>query len=582
MKQLITPRQKIMMRIHLIVNLVFYANCVHLAVIAFKQGKISQLIWTSLFSVILLTDAVFHLWSISIHHKISVVDIVPIPSIRVALITTKAPSEPWSVVKTTLEAMLNQSGKFHVWLADENPSADTTMWCAEQGINIISRKGVDGYHNTDWPRRTKCKEGNLAYFYDTVGYDKYDVVFQFDSDHAPTHDYLSNSLPAFADPDVSYIAMPNINKKGSWISNARQTHEAWYYGPSQMSYSYDNMPMCTGSHYAVRTSALKDIGGIGPELDEDMTTTIMMVSHGKRGVYASNAIAYGEGPLSLEDAAKQEFQWGKSAMISFVRWRRVIFPKNHKMRASELFRFYMIQVWYFTQLFFPLYVWFATGPTVFTGEWCTNDCVLTFGSLIVYSAPIMVSQIGYNIFMRRHGFLRPYDTPFVSIDLFVYRALRPIWNGLGIIAGVLEMVFNIAPSFSVTRKGESSTEPLGIFSLWYLQLIYLYYAALVYTKAYVYSGDIPMMLIAMLLAIVLLYTYIVFRHFKDQHFKALTWTNPVCHSIIIIVFIGSLVYISRERVFTKQNVRVFIPSMDYATIVCNGVSLIWAVVIALI
>lgn len=593
MKPLIKPRQKVMMGFHFVMNLVFYGYFVYFFVNAFMQAEASQMVWMSLFSVVLFSDIVFHLWSITINHKMSVVDTsVAVTGLRVAMIVTKAPSEPWSVVKKTLEAMLNQNidSAYDVWLADEKPHEDTILWCAEQGVFISSREGVDGYHNIDWPLRRKCKEGNLMYFYDKVGYDKYDVVFQFDSDHAPTNDYLKNSLPAFMDPEVSYIAMPNINKKGSWISNARQTHEAWYYGPSQLSYSYDSMPMCTGSHYAVRTSALKDVGGIGPELDEDMTTTMIMVSNGKRGVYAGNAIAFGEGPLSLEDAAKQEFQWGKSAVICFFRWRSVIFPKNNKMRPSELFRFYMIQIWYFFQLFFSLYAWFVIGPTVFTNKWCSNEtCILTFGSLIVYSAPIMISQIAYNIFMRRNDLLRPRDTPFVSIDLFVYRVLRPIWNGIGIVSGIIEMVFNVVPSFSVTRKGESSTEPLGVFKLWYFQVFALYYATFISLKTFLHTDDIPVMLLVMYLSAVLLYAYIVFRHFLDQKFKALTWTNPISHTVLISSFIGvfvALCVLFSDRIFTEGNARVFVPYFEHmyqmwVVVGLNCAALAWGIIVAL-
>ena len=37
------------------------------------------------------------------------------------------------------------------------------------------------------------------------------------------------------------------------------------HGPLGASRSAGALPACIGSHYSVRTSALKDIGGIGPE-----------------------------------------------------------------------------------------------------------------------------------------------------------------------------------------------------------------------------------------------------------------------------------------------------------------------------
>lgn len=188
MKPLIKPRQKVMMGFHFFMNLVFYGYFVYFFVNAFMQAEASQMVWMSLFSVVLFSDIVFHLWSITINHKMSVVDTsVSVSGLRVAMIVTKAPSEPWSVVKKTLEAMLNQNidSAYDVWLADEKPHEDTVMWCAEQGVFISSREGVDGYHNIDWPLRRKCKEGNLMYFYDKVGYDKYDVFFNLTATTPP-------------------------------------------------------------------------------------------------------------------------------------------------------------------------------------------------------------------------------------------------------------------------------------------------------------------------------------------------------------------------------------------------------------
>src|SRR5436190_9909197 len=96
---------------------------------------------------------------------------LPVPTgYRVAMVVTKAPPEPFPVVRETLEAMLRQTYPHDTWLADEDPSPETIKWCSEHAVMISTRKGRADYHNSDWPRRTKCKEGNLAYFYDHYGY----------------------------------------------------------------------------------------------------------------------------------------------------------------------------------------------------------------------------------------------------------------------------------------------------------------------------------------------------------------------------------------------------------------------------
>ena len=117
---------------------------------------------------------------------------LPVPGLRAAIIVTKAPSEPWAVVRETLEAMLAQDypHAYDVWLADEAPDERAREWCREHGVRISTRHGITGYHRPSWPRRTRCKEGNLAFFYDVWGYRLYDVVAQLDADHVPAPDYL--------------------------------------------------------------------------------------------------------------------------------------------------------------------------------------------------------------------------------------------------------------------------------------------------------------------------------------------------------------------------------------------------------
>ena len=52
-----------------------------------------------------------------------------------------------------------------------------------------------------WPRRTRCKEGNLAFSTIITATTRYDFVVQLDADHVPEPGYLFEMLRPFADPD---------------------------------------------------------------------------------------------------------------------------------------------------------------------------------------------------------------------------------------------------------------------------------------------------------------------------------------------------------------------------------------------
>lgn len=239
-----------------------------------------------------------------------------VPNGRIAMVVTKAPSEPFTVVRKTLLAMLDQIGcDYDVWLADEDPSPETIDWCARQGVLVSTRKGVADYHRATWPRRTRCKEGNLAYFYDHYGYERYDFVAQFDADHVPEPTYLVEVLRPFNDPKVGYVSAPSIcdaNAARSWSARGRLHAEASLHGSLQAGYNNGWAPLCIGSHYAVRTKALREVGGLGPELAEDHSTTLLMNAGGWKGVHALHAIAHGDGPATFADLVIQEFS-GRAA-----------------------------------------------------------------------------------------------------------------------------------------------------------------------------------------------------------------------------------------------------------------------------
>lgn len=242
---------------------------------------------------------------------------LPIPSVAVAFAVTRAPSEPWATARRTLEAMLDQDfpHPYDVWLCEEKPTPESEQWCREHHVRMSSRLGVTSYHRADWPRRTRCKEGNFAYFYDHWGYDGYEVVAQLDCDHVPAATYLAEMVRPFADPAIGYVAAPSMcdaNDGASWAARGRVHREAVWHGAVQLGHTEGLAPMCIGSHYAVRTRALRDIGGLGPELAEDFSTTYLLNSAGWHGAFAIDAEAHGDGPLTFADMVTQEYQWSRS------------------------------------------------------------------------------------------------------------------------------------------------------------------------------------------------------------------------------------------------------------------------------
>jgi cellulose synthase (UDP-forming) len=377
---------------------------------------------------------------------------------RIAMVATKTPAEPFELVKSTLLGMLHQEGVVHdTWLADENPTPRTCRWCRRHGVKVCTRKGVKAYHRSDWPRRTRCKEGNLAYFYDRYGYERYDFVAQFDADHRPDPGYIERAIAPFADPTVGYVSAPSIcdsNARQSWSARGRLYVEASLHGALQSGYNSGWAPLCIGSHYVVRTAALRSIGGLGPELAEDHSTTLLFNARGWRGVHVVDAIAHGEGPETFADLVVQEFQWARSLVTILLKYSPIYVPSLH---GRIRFQFLFSQLWY--PLFSTMMAAMFVLPIIalLTGAHFAN---VTYIDFFVHIFPLSTALLVLAFWWRSIGVFRPADAKIVSWEGLTFLLLRWPWSLLGSLAAVWDRLTGSFVDFRVTPKGVDHKETL--------------------------------------------------------------------------------------------------------------------------
>ena len=383
---------------------------------------------------------------------------------RVAMVVTKAPSEPFSVVRRTLKGALAQrftDERFYydVWLADEDPDEETLAWCWRHGVKVSCRKGITEYHRPHWPRRTRCKEGNLAYFYDTYGYDCYDFVAQFDADHIPQPDYLINALAPFTDPSVGYVSAPSIcgtNADKSWSAVGRLHAEASMHGLRQCGANGGLAPLCIGSHFTVRTSALRQVGGLGPELAEDHSTTLIFNAHGWNGVHAVDAIANGAGPESFADLVVQEFQWSRSLVTILLAWSPKLVPKVDLGRRIQ---FVFSQIWYPMLAIIMALVIVLPIYALITREHLVN---VNFIDYFIHIIPLAIIWTILPYWWRGTRLFRPEKAPIFSWEGAAFQFLRWPWALLGSFAAVFDYFWGRPTRYLVTPKGSKTVQHLPL------------------------------------------------------------------------------------------------------------------------
>lgn len=382
-----------------------------------------------------------------------------IPALAVAFVVTRAPSEQWHTVRRTIEAMTAQvfPHPYDVWLCDEDPTEEILQWCRRHGVLVSSRRGVREYHRTTWPRRTRCKEGNLAYFYDRWGYHDYDVVSQLDCDHVPAPTYLARMVRPFADPAIGYVAAPSVcdvNAGRSWSARGRLYREAIWHGAVQLGHTNGLAPMCIGSHYAVRTAALRDIGGLGPELAEDFSTTLLLNSAGWHGAFAIDAEAHGDGPLTFADMVTQEYQWSRSltTMLFSLVWHHLgRMPFLRSLRFAYALGYYpLLALTVVTGLSLP-------PIAVLTGLPWMNVNYFDF-LLHFWFMPLWVLLA--LLLMRRRGLTRPPRAPVISWEIWLFALARWPYIVWGVLAAARQRIRPRPVIFKVTPKQRSGAEPL--------------------------------------------------------------------------------------------------------------------------
>jgi cellulose synthase/poly-beta-1,6-N-acetylglucosamine synthase-like glycosyltransferase len=201
----------------------------------------------------------------------------------------------------------------------------------------------------------------------------------------------------------------------------------------------------------VRTAALQESGGLGPELAEDHSTSLLLCAHGWRGIHSIDAIANGDGPATFTDGMVQEFQWARSLVMIFLG----ITPRYlGRMPFSLKFQFLFGQLWYFFFGGVLLSIYLLPLLALVFG---VSFAHVGYAEFLIWSALPAAASLSVILWIKKQGLLRPANAKILSWEVILFQLARWPWVVSAVIDAA-KCTFNKATlEWKITPKGSADT-----------------------------------------------------------------------------------------------------------------------------
>jgi cellulose synthase (UDP-forming) len=191
--------------------------------------------------------------------------------------------------------------------------------CREYGARYVCR-----------PVHDDAKAGNLNHALAVMeqeaaeGADDIDVVAVLDCDHVPLRHFLTATLGWFADPEIALVQGPqSFYNAGAFDDDGVNGEQGLFFNVLMAARNHAQAgPFWCGSTALVRTSALREIGGVSTDtIVEDMHTTLGLLRAGWRTTYHHQTLAVGLAPATADQYLLQRRRWGLGAMQVLLKER---------------------------------------------------------------------------------------------------------------------------------------------------------------------------------------------------------------------------------------------------------------------
>ena len=302
-----------------------------------------------------------------------------------------------------------------------------------------------GAHYITREKNLGSKAGNIN---NGLQFSNGELVVIFDADHAPTSDFLQNTVGWFRhDPKLFLVQTPHFFVNPDPIEKNLQTFSTMpgenemFYKVIQKGLDYWNSAFFCGSAAVLRRKCLMETGGIaGDTITEDAETALALHARGYNSAYIGIPMISGLSPETLTSFIGQRIRWAQGMVQIFLLKNPLLIPGLSPPQ----------RLCYFSSCFF----WFfAYARVVFM---LAPLCFLIFG-LKIYDAN----------FVDFTAFAAPHLIAVFMVSDFLFGKVR--WSFVSELYELIQSVYTLpailkvflnphAPTFKVTAKGETLGE----------------------------------------------------------------------------------------------------------------------------
>lgn len=302
-----------------------------------------------------------------------------------------------------------------------------------------------GAHYLTREKNVGSKAGNIN---NGLQHSKGELVVIFDADHAPTSDFLQNTVGWFQhDPKLFLVQTPHFFVNPDPIEKNLQTFSTMpgenemFYKVIQKGLDYWNSAFFCGSAAVLKRKYLAETGGIaGDTITEDAETALTLHARGYNSAYIGIPMIAGLSPETLTSFIGQRIRWAQGMVQIFLLKNPLLIPG---LTLPQ-------RLCYFSSCFF----WFfAYARMVFM---LAPLCFLIFG-LKIYDAN----------FVDFAAFAAPHLLAVFMVSDFLFGKVR--WSFVSELYELIQSVYTLpaivkvflnprAPTFKVTAKGETLGE----------------------------------------------------------------------------------------------------------------------------